>query len=72
MRLREGYRREKILISDCARGHAGGTLCPARGKKKEKERSVNGIVLDRHTFFLRPGLSSFRRLTPGSALPRRS
>lgn len=62
---------EKMLISDCARGHAGGTLRPVRGKKKEKGRSVNGIVLDRHTFFLRPGPSSFLRLTPGSALPRR-
>lgn len=60
-----------MSISDCARGYAGETLCSIRGKKKEKGRSVNGIVLDRHTFFLRPGPSSFLHLTPGSALPRR-
>lgn len=53
------------------RRHAGETLA-LRGKKKKGQRrsSVNGIVLDRRTFFLRPGPSLFLHSLPRFRLPR--
>lgn len=56
------------------RRHAGRGLA-LRGKKKkktgERRSSVNGIVLDRRTFFLRPGPGLFPRSLPRFRSPRR-
>lgn len=62
---------KKLISYEKTRGK--NPCAPWEEKKKEGERrsSVNGIVLDRGTFFLRPGLSLFPRSLPRFRSPRR-